>query len=318
MTRPAFACVAVAVVIASVSITGRQTQFRSSTDVVEVYATVKLKDGVIAHDLTREDFELLDDGKPREIAVFSRSVQPLSVALILDHSGSTDKDFDTVKLAAQDFVGRLLKADRAAVRTLTWDCMGFTDDRLSLVGMLRLQTPPDFGSPIWAATDAAMSALAEESGRRVILLFSDGDDTQNAASTFSPAPAASAGASPFSACQAAPALERRSIADVMKRVETDGVMVYTVGVEGTGLRTYGLGDMSRLAQRSGAEYRLLKDYDQLRAAFVSIADELHLQYLLGFVPAAFDGKRHDITVRVKRSGVTVRARKAYVATRGGS
>jgi hypothetical protein len=43
-----------------------------------------------------------------------------------------------------------------------------------------------------------------------------------------------------------------------------------------------------------------------------IADELHLQYLIGFVPSKFDGKRHDITVRVKRPGVTVRARETYI------
>lgn len=294
-----------------------QTQFRSSTDVVEVYATVKLKDGVIAHDLEREDFELLDDGKPREIAVFSRSLQPLSVALILDHSGSTSSEFDTVKLAAQDFVGRLLKTDRASIRSLSWDCLDFTDDRFALIGMLRLSLPEDFGSPIWSATDAAMSSLMNEAGRRVVLLFSDGDDTQAMASTFPPPPAP-APASPFSVCQPAPERAQRSITDVTKRIERDGVMVYTVGVQVGSGPGFGLRDLSRLSQLSGAEFRRLDSYEQLRAAFVSIADELHLQYLLGFVPAVFDGKRHEIDVRVKRPGVMVRARKAYVATRGGS
>jgi Ca-activated chloride channel family protein len=315
MTR-AFAVAGVVIACAGAVRIGGQTQFRSSTDAVEVYATVKLKDGVIAHDLTRDDFELQDDGKPTEITVFSQSVQPLSVALVLDHSGSTDNDFEQVRFAAQEFVGRLLKTDRASIRTLSWDCLGFTDDRMALIGMLRLLLPEDFGSPIWSATDAAMSSLATEPGRRVILLFSDGEDTQAMASTF-PSVAKPAVASPFNPCQAAAEPERRSIGDVMKRVERDGVMAYTVGVESAGSRGYGLADMSRLAQRSGAEYRQLKSYDQLRLAFVSIADELHLQYLLGFIPASFDGKRHEISVRVKRPGVTVRARQAYIATRGG-
>jgi len=78
-----------------------------------------------------------------------------------------------------------------------------------------------------------------------------------------------------------------------------------------------IADLVSLAERSGAEYRRLKSYDQLRVAFQRIADELHLQYLLGFAPAAFDGKRHDIDVKAKRPGVTVRARKTYVATRAG-
>ncbi len=57
----------------------------------------------------------------------------------------------------------------------------------------------------------------------------------------------------------------------------------------------------------------LNNYAQLKAAFKVIADELHLQYLLGFVPTKFDGERHDITVRVKREGVTIRARESYRA-----
>jgi len=294
-----------------------QTQFRAGTDTVQVYATVKLKDGTIAHDLTREDFELRDDGKPREITVFSRSIQPLSVALVLDHSGSTDRDFEQVRFAAQDFVGRLLRADRASIRTLSWNCLDFTDDRRALLGMLRLQLPGDSGSPIWSTMDATMTALAGEPGRRVILLFSDGEDNQALAGTF-PSPPRSAAPDPFSVCQAAAETDQRSIGDVTRRLEREGVMLYTVGLESIGGDSdFGLGDLFRLAQRSGAEYRRLKSVEDVRSAFVSIADELHLQYLLGFVPAAFDGKRHEIDVRVRRPGVTVRARKAYVATRAG-
>jgi Ca-activated chloride channel family protein len=309
----ALVVVGAAVVCAGTALAGGQTQFKSSTDVVEVYATVKLKDGVIAHDLVRDDFELLDDGKPRDITVFSQSVQPLSVALVLDHSGSTSGEFDQVKLAARDFVGRLLSTDRASIRTLSWHCLDFTNDRLALAGMLRLLLPEDFGSPIWSATDAAMTSLMNETGRRVTVLFSDGEDSQGMASVFPPAPTPGP-ASPSSPCRAAPEPPRRSITDVIKRVERDGVMVYTVGVQTDG-PGYGLRDLSRLAQQSGAEFRRLESYEQLRAAFVSIADELHLQYLLGFVPTVFDGKRHDIDVRVKRPGVSVRARKGYIATR---
>jgi hypothetical protein len=57
----------------------------------------------------------------------------------------------------------------------------------------------------------------------------------------------------------------------------------------------------------------LANFGELRAAFKRIADELHLQYLLGFVPTKFDGKRHEITVRVTRPGISVRAREAYIA-----
>jgi len=85
-------------------------------------------------------------------------------------------------------------------------------------------------------------------------------------------------------------------------------MIYTVSVgEGTG-------ELSVIAKQTGASYQQLADYNDLKGAFRSIADELHLQYVLGFSPTFTDGKTHKIEVKVKRSGVTVQARKGYVAT----
>jgi Ca-activated chloride channel family protein len=72
-------------------------------------------------------------------------------------------------------------------------------------------------------------------------------------------------------------------------------------------------DLAKLAKRSGGSVHELSNYAQLKAAFKVIADELHLQYLLGFVPTTFDGKRHEIEVRAKRPGVTIRARESYRA-----
>jgi hypothetical protein len=72
-------------------------------------------------------------------------------------------------------------------------------------------------------------------------------------------------------------------------------------------------DLGKLTRRSGGSIHELNNYAQLKAAFKVIADELHLQYLLGFVPTKIDGERHDITVRVKREGVTIRARESYRA-----
>jgi len=82
----------------------------------------------MARDMTKDDFELREDGKPIEITVFSRSIQPLSVAMVLDHSGSTAMEFANVRMAAQEFLAHLLKGDRAAISTLTWDCQPFTDE----------------------------------------------------------------------------------------------------------------------------------------------------------------------------------------------
>ena len=104
--------------------------------------------------------------------------------------------------------------------------------------------------------------------------------------------------------------------DVVKRAEREAVMVYTVSVgtviiNGSHSTT---DDLAFLAKQSGAAHQRLVEYSALTSAFKSIADELHLQYLLGFAPTS-DGKRHKIEVRVKRPGVTVQARQAYVAAK---
>ncbi len=285
-------------------------QFRSSADIVEVHATVKLRNGTIAHDMNRDDFELLEDGKPREIAVFSRNVQPLSVALVLDHSGSTDPEFENVRVAAQEFVGHLLREDRASINTLTWDCQPFTEDSRALMTVLRMDLPRDWGSPIWAAADRAMSSLAPEGGRRIVLLLSDGQDNQQGSILGSAAllPPGMRPVGVLSPCVSASAQEVRSAGDVIARAEREAIMVYTVSV-GNGTR-----DLDRLAKQTGASYQELGKYSELQSAFRSIADELHLQYVLGFVPTFADGKLHKIEVRAKRSGVTVHARKSYVAS----
>jgi Ca-activated chloride channel family protein len=283
-------------------------QFRASADVVEVYATVKLRNGTMARDLAREDFELREDGKPREITVFSRSVQPLSVALVLDHSGSTDAEFANVRAASQEFVTHLLRADRAAISTLSWDCQPFTGDTRALKTVLQTELPRDLGSPIWSATDRAMSSLASEGGRRIVLLLSDGQDNQRGGLVgLPPAPRPNDPVSLLHSCQPADTSVLRTAADVTARAEREAIMVYTVSV---GLDN---SQLPRLARLTGASHQKLGSYAELRDAFSSIADELHLQYLLGFVPSFTDGRTHTIDVRTTRSGVTVQARKSYVA-----
>jgi VWFA-related protein len=328
-----------------ISVWPQQPQFRTRSDIVEVYTTVTAKDGAKVTDLRGDEFELFEDGKPRDIAVFSALVQPLSVAIILDHSGSTTSEFSQVLQAAGVFIGRLFKEDRARIDTLGWDCAPFTGERAKLIDTLQKPMPADPGSPIWSATDRAMAALVPESGRRVILLLSDGIDNQRDMLDV-PARSGRAGAPPVPQktptkppthdCVRADTSKLVILPDVIDRAERESVMVYAVAVPsrdpGGGVAIGGASsigasgppltgpplierdphaDLTKLAKRSGGSVQQLSNYEQLTAAFKVIADELHLQYLIGFVPSKFDGKRHDITVRVKRPGVVVRARESY-------
>jgi VWFA-related protein len=334
-----FASLSALAVILAASLLAEQQAIRSRSDLVEVYVTVTARNGAGVYDLRGDEFEVFEDGQKRPIVAFSTAVQPLSIAIVLDHSGSTDADFNSVLQASQDFVGRLFKEDRAAVSSLSWDCVPFTGDFLTVQALLRNRLPRDAGSPIWSATDRAMSALAAEPGRRIILLFSDGEDNQSML-LQAPKPPEPPRANFAHPCSVADISVPRSLADVSERAERDSVMVYGVAVggnemgapnvlgsptsQGTGSpigttsdspEPGGVRDLAKLARRSGASMHRLKNYSQVSAAFKSILNELHLQYLLGFTPTAFDGKRHDITVKVKREGVNVRAREAYVASK---
>jgi len=154
-------------------------QFRSSLDVVPVYATVRTGDGAFVRDLTREDFEILDNGQRRDISVFSSEVQPSTIAMVLDRSGSVASRTRQISNAAEVFIRNLMPDDRVSLSSLTWNCHALTKDKEKLVEIARHAMPADSGSPVWAGTHRAMSSVTHEGGRRAVLLFSDGDDQPN-------------------------------------------------------------------------------------------------------------------------------------------
>ena len=122
-----------------------------------------------------------------------------------------------------------------------------------------------------------------------------------------------------------------SQAEVIDRARDDDVMVYAIGMRSRGRRppiqpgigpgglqamlTADLPDpgLARVAQETGGGYTEIRFGQDLGAAFVQVADELHSQYLIGFSPPKRDGKVHDIQLRVSQRGLKPRARKNYVA-----
>ena len=82
----------------------QQPTFKSGAKTVAVYATVAQKDGRLITDLSRDAFEIRDDGKPQPITVFSTEVQPISVVIMLDRSGSMRGNVGLVEQAAETFV----------------------------------------------------------------------------------------------------------------------------------------------------------------------------------------------------------------------
>src|SRR5437762_10088020 len=95
----------------------QQPTFRTGARTVAVYATVAQKDGRLVTDLARDAFEIRDEGKPQPITVFSTDVQPVSVVIMLDRSGSMRGNVGLVEQAAEAFVKNLGPADAARIGT---------------------------------------------------------------------------------------------------------------------------------------------------------------------------------------------------------
>jgi Ca-activated chloride channel family protein len=288
----------------------QQTPFRSGSRTVAVYGTVTDRDGRMVPNLAREDFEVRDNGKPQPITVFSNEVQPITVVMMLDRSGSMRGNFGLVLAAAEAFVRRLEPADKARIGSfaerVTIEPANFTSDREELIRILRSGLQPPGPSPLWNAIDESITSLREQEGRRVVLVFSDGAD---APMNFK--------------------LNNRSVMDVMRRAQQENVMVYAVGLQSTLLqpRSAGRGGLSaggltsqrpdpalaRIAEDTGGGYFEMNRAENLESTFAGVADELHHQYALGFEPPKLDDKMHKVEVKVGRPGMKVRARKEYFA-----
>lgn len=282
--------------VASASGGGPQDQaavFRSGTRIVPVYATVTDAQDRLVPDLTREDFEIYDNDKLQELAVFNSESQPFTAVLMLDTSGSMTDSLKLVYAGAEQFLTRLQAQDKAQVGAFNdkIEFNGvFTSDRDELAAALR---DLDFGYPtrLYDAIDQSLNQLTGHEGRRVIVLLTDGEDTAS----------------------------KVGQGHVLDRARDDEVMIYGIGLESVYLagrsrvRTRPDKVLRKLAEETGGGYYLLSGTKDLNATFARIAQELRSQYVLGFAPTVLDGKVHKLVVKIKRPGMKVRARKTYVA-----
>jgi Ca-activated chloride channel family protein len=270
--------------------------FRSAALTVPIYATAVDAGGRLVPDLRQEHFEIYDNGQLQPLTVFKSDVQPITVVIMLDTSGSMTFNLELLKSAAEQFVLRLLPADRGRIGSFSdriFISPHFTNDRDDLIRVLHNDI--QFGNPtfLWDAIDDSMTALAHESGRRVVLVFTDGADDKS---------------------------RRRTFDDVLKRAETEEFMIYAIGLQSKGVwgTTKPDHSLKKLPEVTGGGYFELTRTADLNTTFTRVADELHRQYVLGFSPAHLDGLVHRLEVRVKVPGITVRARKSYLATAEGT
>jgi Ca-activated chloride channel family protein len=277
------------------SVAAQQPKFKVSTNTVALYVTVLDSDKRLVPDLIQDDFEIYDNGKPQAITSFDNKPLPISVVVMLDSSGSMTLALDMVKRAAEEFLMRLLPEDEGMVGAFNDKIQfaqdSFTGSRDQLIASLKNL---DFGYPtrLYDAVNQSMLQLAGIKGRKVVLVFTDGDDNAS----------------------------KLGAGDVTDRARTDEVMVYSIGLENEyfngqqKVRSSPDRGLKNLSGETGGGYFLLKKTDELGPTFTRVAQELHSQYVLGFSPQTMDGKVHKLEVKLKKPGMVARARKSYLAT----
>ena len=310
-----------------------------NTSLVMVPVTVMDRYGKYIPNLRQQDFHIFDEGVEQRIAYFATVNQPFTVALVIDTSGSTHFRLEEIQDAAIAFVNQLEAHDRVMVISFDDQIRILsepTNDRDALTRAIR-RTRTGGGTRLYDAVDMVIKQkLSGISGRKAVVLFTDGVDTTSHHATYS--------------------------STLGEARESDGA-IYTVAYDtsrdlpqnsgqrqipwpgGRGGISIGLpfprsgggrggpggagrgpggsspGDYRRandylheLAQESGGRYYQGDTLPEISQAFVQVADELRRQYSLGYYPTPVGqpGQRRQIRVRVNQSDLVVKARDSYV------
>jgi Ca-activated chloride channel family protein len=270
---------------------------RHDVRLVQVVATVKNSTGDLVGTLQKKDFEIYDNGVRQEVALLNRQTeQPLSIALLIDTSGSTAKDLKHEAESASKFLHAVFTEghpeDAVALYTFNYEVRqerSFTHNLPSLEARLKLMHG-EAGTAVYDAVFLASRDLETRAGRKVIVVVTDGGDT-------------------FSRSTLKQALEAAQLADSV---------VYPVVVmpitNDAGRNIGGENALTFLAQGTGGRTFLLTGGVQLDRAFADIVHELRTQYLLGFYPhdvPLTKERFHKLEVRVKSPELRVSARNGY-------
>jgi Ca-activated chloride channel family protein len=279
----------------ALDLAAQQPQFRAGVKTVPVYATVTDRAGRFVTDLTKDKFEILDDGKKVELTQFSNEFVPITAAIMLDLSRSMLARYDAVIAAAEQFIVRLMPGDRARVGSFSEEVrMGppLTGDRDALIKFIRDSFDLRVGmrTRLWDGIEEGVRALDGIEGRRVVFVITDGQDTWSVL----------------------------RMDDALRSARKAGVILYWIGMSGTGApearpQIRANAGLRSFVEDTGGGYMRFAEIDEINRIMTEVAQELHHQYLLGFTPAVLDNKLHKLDVRVLQTNYTVRARKSYVA-----
>ncbi len=270
---------------------------RAHVDVVNVLATVKNRRGHYVKDLNIYDFEIFEDQVRQHLEFFNYETdqegRSLTIVVLIDTSGSVKQELAFEQKAAIEFLRSTLreKKDLAAVVQFDSDVnlvQDFTFDLEKLESSIHNMIPPGGATKLYdAIVIATDDMLRHEVGRKVIVVLSDGADTQSFYSSK----------------------------DAIKSAQDRDIIIFGIGVRNR--ESYSdFGQLRKFAEATGGTFfKSRASLSRLREAFAKINQEIKNQVSLGYVPTNIkrDSTFRSIRVKVKRRGVKVRHRKGYYA-----
>jgi Ca-activated chloride channel family protein len=282
--------------IASAIVTSAQVPtFRAGVDLVTFGVTVVDRKGELVTDLTQDDFIVTEDDAPQKVQYFARgdgeTAPETHLGLLLDTSGSMERDLHMARSAAIKFLNMLPNAEDITlvdfdteVRVTRYPQRDFA----RLVERIRMRKPEGW-TALYDALGVYLDGADGQSGRTILVMYTDGADSRST----------------------------MSFGNVMELLKASHVTVYAVGLVGnTGsMRTELRMRLQQMVDATGGQAFFPSSLKELDSAYEKVLEEIKAQYHLGYLPTntAQDGTWRKVEIKVKRPGVKVRTRKGYFA-----
>ena len=267
-------------------------------DRVNVLFTVSDGKGRFIRNLNRGDFSVYEDDRPQDISNFSTETNlPLNVAFLIDSSGSVRDKLRFEKQAADRFFSSALRPGKDKALVMSFDTktallQDYTDNPDSLSLGLQKIIPGGSTSLYDAIVDAAVHRLADQEGRRVIVILSDGLDNSS----------------------------HISLSKTLEIAQKNDVTIYAIstnGIDTTDPRDRKAGDanLNELARETGGRALFPSKVQDLTSAFSRVCDELRSQYSLAYGPTNMnrDGTYRQIRIVAAGKRYNIRCRHGYYA-----
>ncbi len=310
---------------------------RVNTTLVTIPVSVMDRDGRYVPDLQKEEFRIWEDGVEQEVAFFQSVDKPFSVVLMLDTSPSTQFRLEDIQDAAITFVNQLRADDKVMVVSFNDDIKilsEFTTDRNKLQKAIN-RARTDDGTRLYDAVDMVINQqLSRVSGRKAIVLFTDGVDTTSRRADYQ---------TNLVDAQELDALIYPVQYDTSQDMNSGNIPIgrpidiwgtilggifggggggmrrggggYPRG-RGTGRGDYEFADqyLRELANSTGGREYRADSLQNMSYAFANVAEELRRQYSIGYYPKRPPqaGQRRQIKVRARQPNLAVRARDSYI------